>query len=87
MELGFRKKCQKMHFGRNILDISIMAMVSKAKLSKLIRDVLLINKQTIFMICTLMWKEVGALDFVWGCDVFISFRELMIPKHIPTMYV
>ncbi len=43
-----------MHFGRNILDISIMAMVSKAKLSKLIRDVLLINKQTIFMICTLM---------------------------------
>jgi hypothetical protein len=60
-----------MHFGRNIQDISIMAMGSKAKLSKLIRDTLLINKQTRFMICTLMWKEVGALDFIWEVAMFL----------------
>jgi len=37
---------------------------SKAKLLKFRKDFLLTNKQTRFVICTLMWKEVGALDFI-----------------------
>jgi hypothetical protein len=33
-------------------------------LSKFRRDFLLTNKQTRFVIFTLMWKELGALDFI-----------------------
>ncbi len=61
---GCWKKCQKMDSRINIQDVGIVAMFSKGKMSKFRRDILLMDKQIRFVICTLMWKEARALDLI-----------------------
>jgi len=55
LELRLLKINKLMHFRIHIQGaVRIVAMVSEAISSKLIKDIFLIDKQTRFMICTLM---------------------------------